>query len=138
MPDLIACGLVCGLACRYYEQALGNAYAPFRWIEYTFSASVMVMILAYIPGNVFERELIALFALTMITMIFGHLHEVICRPKSLDEWAEPSKMWRLQAHLFGYIPQCFAWGLIIAQFLKAATASTSDAEGNKREMPKFV
>ena len=37
--------------------------------------------------------------------IFGHLHEVICRPKSLDEWAVASKLWRLQAHLIGYVPQ---------------------------------
>lgn len=123
---------------KYYERALENAYAPFRWIEYSFSASVMVLILAYIPGNVFQRELVALFGLTFITMVFGHLHEVICRPKSLQEWAEPNVLWRLQAHIFGYVPQLFAWGLIIAQFMRAATASTTDSQGETREMPKFV
>lgn len=123
---------------KYYEQALEKAYAPFRWLEYSLSASLMVLILAYIPGNVFQRELIALFGLTLVTMTFGHLHEVVCRPKSLEEWTEANVAWRLQAHLFGYIPQFFAWGLIIAQFLDAATASTTDSEGEKREMPKFV
>ena len=74
----------------------------------------------------------------MITMFFGHLHEVICRPKSAEEWSSPSKLWRLQAHLLGYVPQCFCWGLVISQFFEAGGTSTTDASGEKRQMPSFV
>merc|ERR1712195_106608 len=56
--------------------------------------------------------LVSLFGFTAITMAFGHLHEVICRPKSLEEWAISNKLERLQAHLIGYVPQCFAWWLV--------------------------
>lgn len=123
---------------RQYIQALESGYAPFRWLEYSMSASVMVLILAYISGSVFQSTLILLFALTMVTMAFGHLHEVICRPKSLEEWAEDSLLWRLQAHLIGYIPQLFAWGVVVANFMDGANASTVDASGKTRQMPTFV
>jgi len=56
----------------------------------------------------------------------------------LDEWAISSKLLRLQAHFMGYGPQCFAWGVIVAQFLEAGGQSTVDDEGEKREMPSFV
>jgi len=123
---------------KHYLEALAHGYAPFRWLEYCLSASVMVLLLAYVSGTVSQNALVMLFALTMITMAFGHLHEVICRPLSGDKWAVESKLWRLQAHFLGYIPQCFAWGVIIYQFLLAATESTTDSYGEKREMPKFV
>ena len=123
---------------KQYLRALASGYAPFRWIEYTFSASVMILILAYTSGTNTLPVLVALFGLTAITMFFGHLHEVICRPKSLDEWAVTSKLWRLQAHFMGYIPQCFAWGLVVAQFMEAGGTSTTDGAGEKRQMPTFV
>lgn len=122
----------------WYLRALEKGYAPFRWLEYSASASVMVLILAYVSGTLVQSVLVSLFALTFITMVFGHLHEVICRPESLDEWAVRSKLWRLQAHFFGYVPQCFAWGLIIAQFIEAGAASTTDSSGEERKMPSFV
>jgi hypothetical protein len=137
----MSCGFHFGNAFiwrKYYEYALERAYAPFRWIEYSGSASVMILILSYTSGTLLSPMLVSLFALTMITMYFGHLHEVICRPKSLDEWECKNKLWRLQAHLLGYVPQCFAWGLIIAQFMDAGGKTTTDASGQTRQMPKFV
>jgi len=123
---------------KYYDNALEQAYAPFRWIEYSVSASVMILILSYISGTVFRDTIILLFALTFITMTFGHLHEVICRPKNLDEWAESNVLWRLQAHIIGYIPQIFAWAIVISNFISAAKASTIDSSGEERKMPGFV
>merc|ERR1719326_2664949 len=57
----------------YYLDALARGYSPFRWIEYSFSASVMVMILAYTSGTLDLGMHIALFGLTFVTMTFGHL-----------------------------------------------------------------
>lgn len=122
---------------KQYIKALEAGYAPFRWIEYSISASIMILILAYISGTVVMSTHVMLFGLTFITMIFGHLHEVICRPKSLDEWTG-SKLWRLQAHFMGYIPQCFAWGVVMGQFLEGASNSTVDSLGETRQMPTFV
>jgi len=121
-----------------YLRALASGYAPFRWIEYSFSASVMILILAYTSGTTTLPVLVSLFGFTAITMSFGHLHEVVCRPKSLDEWAISSKLERLQAHLMGYVPQIFAWALVVGQFLEAGGSSTTDSKGEKSQMPSFV
>ena len=102
------------------------------------SASVMVLILGYISGSVFQNTMILLFGLTMVTMFFGHLHEVICRPKSLKEWSVPNPLWRLQAHLLGYVPQIFAWVVLVRNFMDGATKETVDSFGETRSMPTFV
>mmetsp|Transcript_36540 Transcript_36540/g.117821 ORF Transcript_36540/g.117821 Transcript_36540/m.117821 type:complete len:298 (-) Transcript_36540:534-1427(-) len=114
-----------------YQRALAGGFAPFRWAEYSLSASVMVLILSYTSGTIELYLLVLLFGLTFVTMLFGHLHEVICRPESLDLW-EGRPLYRLQAHFFGYVPQLFAWGIILAQFFKAGGASTTDAAGGGR------
>jgi len=121
-----------------YLRALEKGYAPFRWIEYSMSASVMILILAYTSGTTTQPVLVSLFGFTAITMAFGHLHEVVCRPKSLEAWAISNKLERLQAHLIGYVPQCFAWGLVIAQFMEAGGSSATDSQGEKSQMPTFV
>lgn len=121
-----------------YLRLLAQCYCPSRWIEYSFSASVMILLIAYTTGSIVLNVLVLLFALTFVTMLFGHLHEVICRPASADRWAEPSVLWRLQAHLLGYVPQVFAWGVIVAQFIQAGGNSSTDEDGNERRMPDFV
>lgn len=82
--------------------------------------------------------LVSLFGFTAITMSFGHLHEVVCRPKSLDEWAISSKLERLQAHLMGYVPQIFAWALVVGQFLEAGGSSTTDSKGERSSTVKVA
>jgi hypothetical protein len=123
---------------KQYLAGLASAYAPFRWIEYSVSATVMILILGYIAGTIYLNMLVLLCALTFMTMSFGHLHEVICRPVSLQQWSGPSKLWRLQAHLLGYIPQIFAWSMIISQFLANANMSTTNSFGEHQQMPSFV
>jgi len=121
-----------------YLRLLSQCYCPSRWIEYSFSASVMVLLIGYTTGSIVLNVLVLLFALTFVTMLFGHLHEVICRPASPERWAEPSVLWRLQAHLLGYVPQVAAWGVIVAQFIQAGGSSSTDEDGNERRMPDFV
>ena len=38
----------------------------------------------------------------------------------------------------GYIPQLFAWSVVVKNFLQGATASKVDSFGEKRQMPTFV
>jgi len=91
----------------------------------------MVLILSYTSGTIELYLLVLLFGLTFVTMLFGHLHEVICRPESLDLW-EGRPLYRLQAHFFGYVPQLFAWGIILAQFFKAYTHTHTHARTRTR------
>merc|ERR1711865_1174044 len=45
---------------KFYIRALEKGYAPFRWIEYSMSASVMILILAYTSGTTTQRARLAL------------------------------------------------------------------------------
>ena len=53
---------------KQYVQALTHGYAPFRWLEYTFSASVMMLLLSYVSGSIVLHTLVLLFGLTAVTM----------------------------------------------------------------------
>ena len=99
----------------FYERELSKCRVPTRWIEYFFSASIMIYIIAFNAGM---REHLLLWAVTLLiasTMPFGFLTEVYSNPISNDEWNQPLSL-RLTFHLLGYIPQMSAWILILLNF----------------------
>jgi len=105
----------------FYERELAKCRVPTRWIEYFFSATIMVVGLAYTTGIRSYLLLGCIGALIATTMLFGHLCELIATPKSADEWERPLSV-RLQAHVLGYIPQVAAWTAILLNFFLAPSA----------------
>ena len=105
----------------FYERELARCRVPTRWTEYFFSATIMVVGLAYTTGIRSYLLLGCIGALIATTMIFGHLCELIATPKSADEWDRPLSV-RLQAHVLGYIPQVAAWTAILLNFFLAPSA----------------
>lgn len=105
----------------FYERELAQCRVPSRWIEYFFSATIMVIALAFTTGIRSYLLLGCIGALIATTMLFGHLCELIATPKSADEWDRPLSV-RLQAHLLGYIPQGAAWAAILLNFFLAPSA----------------
>ena len=104
-----------------YERRLDLKQTPFRWLEYFFSAPVMMLTIAYATGI---QDAVALFMMSMLvatTMLFGWLHELLNRPDPCkDEWQLPLSQ-RFAAHILGYIPQLSAWGAVIYTFVRAVT-----------------
>lgn len=98
-----------------YLSELEQCRTPTRWIEYTLSAPVMIILIAYGLG-IRERALIfAIAVLIGITMPFGYWVEVVARPISTTQWALPMYK-RLFPWIIGHIPQVAAWLIIIVQF----------------------
>lgn len=100
---------------RFYEYELSICRVTTRWIEYFFSASLMIFIIAFNAGI---REYLLLWAIAFLiasTMPFGLITEIYARPVSDTEW-NTSVSSRLLIHSLGYIPQLSAWGLILANF----------------------
>ena len=123
---------------RRYLNGISKCYCLSRWVEYSFSASVMIVLIAYFTGCVFGVELLAVAALTFTTMTFGHLTERLSRPASATEW-QTSRWRRLEAHILGYIPQVSAWVIIVYTFANSAQTSATDAvTGEALKMPDFV
>lgn len=121
-----------------YYSNLRVAMSPYRWAEYAASATIMVVLIAYLCGVVETFPLIGIAALTATTMVHGHLHELICRPQTPQRWAIKSAWVRLQGHFAGYLPYLAAWGLVLYRFFELAGRSTTDADGKTRSMPDFV
>ena len=68
-----------------YWRQLDNAYAPWRWYEYSVSASLMALSIAISVGLREQNILSGIFMLHFVTMLFGLLTEVYSRPKLLVE-----------------------------------------------------
>tara|TARA_B110001450_G_scaffold253822_1_gene278027 strand:- start:563 stop:1369 length:807 start_codon:yes stop_codon:yes gene_type:complete len=98
-----------------YLSSLERCYSPTRWIEYTLSAPVMIVLISYTLGIRNQEVLFAQFVLIMITIPFGYWVEVVSRPKNQDEW-KGGLLYRLYPWFIGHIPQIAVWFLIIATF----------------------
>jgi hypothetical protein len=108
---------------KYYISYMEEQQSPFRWMEYTLSASVMILIVSYGAGVRIDVDLFMLFVLIATTMFFGHLTEVINkRSTTEDKWTLPLGQ-RLTPHLMGYLPQISAWVVIVYTF----TSNSGDA-----------
>ena len=97
---------------HFYFAELQECRVPTRWIEYFFSASVMMLLLAYGAGIRDVMLLVAVASLVATTIPFGHWTEVCARPKNLDEWTLPLSQ-RLLPYALGHFPQIVAWGIVL-------------------------
>lgn len=109
----------------FYERELGLCRVTTRWIEYFFSASIMIFIIAFNAGIREYLLLLAITALIATTMCFGLLTEMYARPVSDTTWSQPFAQ-RFLFHGLGYIPQISAWVLILFNFYSDATQNPPD------------
>lgn len=116
----------CTLLRSYYLRCLELCYTPTRWTEYFFSASVMIVIIAYSLGIRDRDTLLSVAALVATTMTFGYWVEVVGRPASATEWAAPLSA-RLLPWFLGHIPQTAAWVLITLRFYDGALSDEDRA-----------
>jgi len=86
-----------------YESHLSNGINPFRWVEYTFSASTMSVLIAVLCGVVEIKLIVAVICLTMMTMFFGVLGEMQSRDNKF-------------IFLFGCFPFVAKWAICFAGF----------------------
>jgi len=117
----------------WYISELEALRSPFRWIEYFFSASTMVLILAYLSGTIVYIQLFLVVSLISATMLFGHLTEVInTKKEGVDEW-KLSLIKRVSPHFMGYVPQNSAWIAIMYTYYGGFAGF-----GNDFNRPDFV
>lgn len=68
-----------------YWKQIDNAFAPWRWIEYSFSAPIMLVSLFLLSGIRSQNTLILAFGLMSSVQFFGLLTELLSRPAERDE-----------------------------------------------------
>jgi hypothetical protein len=117
---------------EWYLRGLERCRAPHRWLEYFFSAPIMVLINTVLLGVRDVYSLWTVVGTMAVTQIFGWLTEV--HSSALVEtvpegegarfmgycltrrWKRGSRGVRLQFHLFGYAPYVLGWAIQLDGF----------------------
>lgn len=71
----LAHALVCTVWWRHYLTDLGRSRNPARWVEYSISSSVMILLIAQLVGISDVAALLALFGVNATMILFGWLQE---------------------------------------------------------------
>ena len=97
-----------------YEYYLKRNQSPFRWIEFSISASIMRVQVAQIAGVTDKHLLICIFFLSSCCILFGMIHESLnARALSQPDDYEFNffGLW------FAFIPHLVTWAIIYCYFI---------------------
>ncbi len=110
-------------ARRWYEAHLARGQNPIRWIEYSFSSSVMIVVIAALAGVQEVGTLIAIFGVNAAMIMFGWSMEIANEGRERPQWLH---------YIFGCIAGAVPWVVIFVTLLVSAT------EPGSAPIPGFV
>ncbi len=108
---------------RRYEGWLARGQNPLRWVEYSFSSSVMIVVIAALSGVQEIGTLIAIFGANAAMIMFGWSMEIANEGRERPQWLH---------YVFGCIVGAVPWLVIFLTLLISAT------EPNAAAIPGFV
>jgi len=107
---------------RSYNDYLKKGMNPYRWYEYTFSSSIMIVLIALFLGIWDFWSLTMIFVLNAMMIMFGYLMEVVNQKTEKTSWS---------AFILGSISGFTPWVVLYAYFIAAINSVNS-------EVPTFV
>jgi hypothetical protein len=110
-------------ARRWYEAHLARHQNPIRWLEYSFSSSVMIVVIAALAGVQEVGTLIAIFGVNAAMILFGWSMEIANEGRDRPQWLH---------YIFGCIAGAVPWLVIGVTLLISAT------EPGAEPIPGFV
>jgi len=99
---------------RQYAEYLKRGMNPYRWYEYAFSSSIMLVILATFVGVWELWSLVMIFVLNAMMIMFGYLMEKINQYTKKIDWSP---------YLLGCISGFTPWVVIAAYFVAALNST---------------
>lgn len=100
-----------------YGRELANGLNRFRWVEYSLSSTLMILLIALLPGIQDLAALIALAGVNLAMILFGWLMEMTNPPERTTTWWTPFTM----GSIVGVVP----W-LAIGVYLAGGGSSVPD------------
>lgn len=100
-------------ARRWYEARLARGQNPIRWIEYAFSSSLMIVVIASLSGVREIGTLIAIFGANAGMILFGWSMEAANEGRARPQWLH---------FVFGSVIGLVPWIVIGVALATAATA----------------
>jgi hypothetical protein len=111
--------LVCTAWWRRYVADLGRQRNPARWVEYSLSSSLMIVLIAQLVGILDVAALVALFGVNAAMILFGWLQEHYERPGG-GGWLP---------FVFGCIAGIVPWLAITIYLLSPGSTSAASPPG---------
>jgi hypothetical protein len=96
-----------------YERSLARGQNPARWIEYAFSSSIMIVVIAMLSGIQEIGTLVAIFGVNAAMILFGWSMEAANEGRRQVQWLH---------YVFGCIAGAVPWVVIAIALGTAATA----------------
>jgi len=106
---------------KWYVKNISKGINPARWIEYSFSSSLMIVIIAMLFGMYDFSSLVLLFSLNAMMILFGWMMELINQYTKKTNWL---------AYWFGCLAGIIPWIVIFLYFIGAGSEGA--------EPPTFV
>ena len=107
----------------WYETRLARGQNPIRWIEYSLSSSVMIVVIAALAGVQEVGTLIAIFGANAAMIMFGWTMEIANEGRYRPQWLP---------YVFGCIAGSVPWVVIFVTLFVSAT------EPGSAPIPGFV
>jgi len=105
-----------------YNQNLRKGMNPYRWYEYAFSSSIMIVLIALFVGVWDLWSLVMIFVLNAMMIMFGYLMERINQHTEKTDWS---------SFILGCISGGTPWIVLYAYFIAAISSVNAD-------VPTFV
>ena len=122
---------------KYYLDLIDNCFVWTRYVEYAFSASLMLVAIGMITGLRDFNSMFGVFALSFSTMLSGIVTEMKSIKKNPDQWVgDPAPVswdkfdryafwkkfksytWRIFPHFAGWVPYLAAWFIVLRNFFE--------------------
>lgn len=102
-----------------YAKGLKKHINAFRWVEYSLSSSVMIILIAMVTGISSYAALLAIFAANLSMILFGWLQEKFAEPGD-GQWLP---------FIFGCIAGIVPWIIVLVQLLAPNSPSEATPPG---------
>lgn len=126
---------------RTYRLNCESGVQPLRWIEYSLSATLMVMVILVLNGNYDAWIFLSAGALTWATMMFGLMHEYMLWAHlklSKITGVRFGALENTRAHLAGWVTYAATWMILITQFSWSIQDATDLSRANGFTFPKWI
>jgi len=107
---------------KAYNENLKKGINPYRWYEYAFSSSIMIVLISTFVGVWDFWSLVMIFTLNAMMIMFGYYMEVVNQHTEKTSWS---------AFLVGCISGGVPWVVLFAYFIAAVNSTGA-------EPPAFV
>ena len=100
-----------------YNENLKKGMNPYRWYEYAFSSSIMIVLIASFVGVWDLWSLAMIFVLNAMMIMFGYLMEKINQYTEKTDWS---------AYILGCISGGLPWVVLYAYFIAALSSTETN------------